>query len=755
MSEISNSNASDKLIDNVLAAVERTTGHAPQQRGDGYMAHCPAHDDHNASLSVAQGDDGRVLVNCFAGCTFADIAKAIGLKESDFFPPKRPNGRGPRRRIVATYDYTDADGGLRYQIVRFEPKDFVQRRPGTNGAWIWSTKGVKRVPFRLPELRQAIRGGQVVFIVEGEKDVLNLAKLGIAATCNCGGAGKWTAAHSKELCGAVVVIIADKDDAGRKHAQQVAASLQGKAASVKVVELPDRDGHKVKDASDWIAAGGDKAALEKIVADTAVWSPQSAASQPQPEATEPDVGSEIDNRCGRAVLPIDKERPVALNQQHVAALYASQHHIVYEPGPDDFREYDSLTGLWRTKSDKRLQLELGHLVKALSEKYTAPNVMAARTQGLLCQLVSLLKGEVEDADFFTGKPNLIHAANGMLDLTVDPPVLRKFSPEYRSRNRTEIGVDETAECPRFRADLLDMALDTNDQSLLQRYAGQCLLGRNPTQRMLLLRGIASGSKSTIAEIVERIIGVHNVAQLRVHLLDERFEIASFVGRSLLCGKDVPGNFLDSRQAYVLKALVGGDLLQGEQKNARHRFDVRGDFNVIITSNSRLRVRLDADVAAWRRRLLIVDFTRPPVAKPIPYFARILVDEEGPGILNWAIEGAVMLLRDIKEHGGIHLTEQQRQRVEDLLSESDSVRKFVSECVRAAPGQDVTVSELCQAYTDFCDQRGWEPLPIHRFEAKIADAMLEIHRSARRNDIKRAGKNARGFAHVALPLEAAT
>jgi P4 family phage/plasmid primase-like protien len=739
-----------------LAAIERATSHAPVKRGQGFVAHCPAHDDRNPSLSISEGKGGRVLVKCFAGCTFSAIAAALGLQARDFFTPKDRRSRATRRRrIVATYDYLDEGGSRLFQVVRYLPKDFRARRPGPNHTWIWNLRGIRRVLFRLPEVRRAVRNSAVIFICEGERDVLALVGLGCVATSNPGGAGKWQDTYSDELRGATVVIIADKDDPGRKHAQQVAASLHGKAASVKVVELPDRDGHPVKDASDWIAAGGDKLALEKIVADTPLWNPESARSPAPTETPTSEQESDIEKRFGRAVLSIDKECPVALNQQHLVGLYAKERGIIYEPGPDTFYEYDPSTGLWKPKTDKRVQVEIGHRVKAIAEEYGAPNVLAGRTQGLLSQLVSLLKGEAEHADFFAEKPPFIHVANGMLDLSVDPPVLRECGPEYLSRNRTEIVLDVRAECPRFRTELLDLALDADDQLLLQKYAGQCLLGRNPSQRILLLRGVAGGSKSTLAEIVERIVGVHNVCQLRVHLLEERFEIASFVGRTLLAGKDVPGSFLDSRATYVLKALVGGDLLHAEQKNSRHRFDVRGDFNVIITSNSRLRVRLDSDVAAWRRRLLIIDFSRPPVPKPIPYFARTLVEEEGPGLLNWAIEGAVLLLRDIEEHGGVQVTEQQRQRVDDLLSESDSVRKFVAESVRAAPGQDVTVVELCEAYTDFCDQRGWEPLPIHRLEAKLADAMLEAHRSARRNDIKRAGKNVRGFGGVALPMEAST
>ena len=253
----------------------------------------------------------------------------------------------------------------------------------------------------------------------------------------------------------------------------------------------------------------------------------------------------------------------------------------------------------------------------------------------------------------------------------------------------------------------------------------------------------------MANILEMVVGTSNVAQLRVNHLAERFESASFVGKTLLTGKDVPGNFLNNKSANDLKALVGGDRLNPEQKNCRHRVEVFGEFNVIITSNSRLRVRLDEDAGAWRRRLLIVDYEQPPAEKPIPNFARRLVEAEGSGILNWCIEGVIRLLDELETYGRIQLTQEQIRRVDALLCESDSVRQFVTQCVVASGGSDVTVSELTSAYHNFCDDQGWQPVTVRQFENQVSDVMMEIHRVAKRTDIKRSDKNQRGFARVAL------
>ena len=88
-------------------------------------------------------------------------------------------------------------------MVRFDPKDFRQRKPDGAGGWDWRLNGARRVLYRLPAVLEAVaarRGRDVV--VEGEKDVHALEKLGIAATCNPGGAGKWSRQYSAGVCAA-------------------------------------------------------------------------------------------------------------------------------------------------------------------------------------------------------------------------------------------------------------------------------------------------------------------------------------------------------------------------------------------------------------------------------------------------------------------------------------------------------------------------------------------------------------------------
>ena len=148
----------------------------------------------------------------------------------------------------------------------------AQRRPDPTqklGKWIWNLEGVRRVLYRLPELKAAIAAGQTINVVEGEKDVGALLEHGFAATCNPLGAklngSTWLSEYTETLRGTSVVVIADKDATGRSHACVVASALHGIAKSVKLIELPDKDGKFVKDASDFFAAGGTSEEMRVIV----------------------------------------------------------------------------------------------------------------------------------------------------------------------------------------------------------------------------------------------------------------------------------------------------------------------------------------------------------------------------------------------------------------------------------------------------------------------------------------------------------
>ena len=232
-------------------------------------ARCPFHPDHKASLSVdaeeglyfchACGAKGnleqfeRKLSGCAGKTAENRIAKLA----------HRGGGSNLRPRIVTVYSYKDENGKLRFQQVRFEPKDFRFRRPDGQGGWIWNLQGVSMILYRLREVIEA----EEVFIVEGEKDVEALRAWGFVATCNPGGAGKWRDEYSEYLTGKKVIVLQDDDEPGRKHARAVAESVAECASETKLV--PPFKG--TKDITEWMENGGTKKQLKQLVADAAIF----------------------------------------------------------------------------------------------------------------------------------------------------------------------------------------------------------------------------------------------------------------------------------------------------------------------------------------------------------------------------------------------------------------------------------------------------------------------------------------------------
>lgn len=205
-------------------------------------------------------------------------------------PPKAASAAASRERwkIVAAYDYKDERGKLLYQVVRMDPKDFRQRRPDGKGGWIWSLGDVRRVLYRLPEVIKEAKGGGTVYVVEGEKDADAIVLFKLCSTCNCGGAGKWLADYAKAFTGAArVVIIADKDEPGRKHAVKVAEAVSELVKDVRVIECPDVGAIKVRDAADFFAAGGSAADLKAIVEAAKPFATATAEARPVISAEKP------------------------------------------------------------------------------------------------------------------------------------------------------------------------------------------------------------------------------------------------------------------------------------------------------------------------------------------------------------------------------------------------------------------------------------------------------------------------------------
>lgn len=239
---------------------------------------CPAHEDHEASLNVSPGTAQPVTLHCHAGCETDDILREAGLDWNEISKPMESpttTYTQPRSIEPTVYQYTDEQGAELFQVMRFQradgKKDFRQRHRDENYQWNWTMTGVRRVLYHLPEVVAAVRDGQVVWLVEGEKDVETLRSHGVVATCNPMGAGKWLPEYTETLRGAAVNIIADRDTPGRRHAREVMALLRAAECTVRTFETTlDR----CKDITDHANAGGNLTTLtETTLADDETMAP--------------------------------------------------------------------------------------------------------------------------------------------------------------------------------------------------------------------------------------------------------------------------------------------------------------------------------------------------------------------------------------------------------------------------------------------------------------------------------------------------
>jgi 5S rRNA maturation endonuclease (ribonuclease M5) len=244
-------------VDNVLSKLRNV-----KKAGSNWHASCPCRaDDDNPSLSVKEGDDGRVLFSCHYGspCNVNQICESLNIKVKDLYPADKQvsvSTTQKKNKLVKAYPYRDEDGVLLFEKLRFVTEDgkktFRQRRPDPSNPtkYLYDLDGVRKVLYNLPAVVKAVAAGEPIWIVEGEKDADSLIRLGITATTTTLGAGVWEAEHTRPLIGAYVEIVADNDKPGIEHALDVATKLRSAGCTVNTWVSKE-----FKDISDHLGAG--------------------------------------------------------------------------------------------------------------------------------------------------------------------------------------------------------------------------------------------------------------------------------------------------------------------------------------------------------------------------------------------------------------------------------------------------------------------------------------------------------------------
>lgn len=698
-------------FDDFLSRLQRVV----QRPGQKAIACCPAHEDKKQSLSVSVGEDGRILVHCFAGCKPEDICAALGLKLSDLMPEKEPRTKRVERRIVKNYDYRDEGGKLLFQVVRYDPKGFAQRRPLPGDDWAWNLLGVRRVLYRLPELVKAKRS-RVILIVEGEKDADRLAELGFLSTTAVGGAGHaWDDEWTAVVAGHPVVIVPDNDPPGLQHAQKVATAVRERAASVRMLGLPGLKENE--DVSDWLNRNHTADELKALISATPVWEPP------------PDAPKEV-----RQLPPSPQDpgrrfpRTDAGNGEMFAMMYG------------ELVRYDHRRKRWLLWEQHRWTPDCEQAIRKLARDVARERVRRAAdlkdSDEMRKEVAWALQGEsrqrVEACLYFAqaekpvsdpgtdwdGDPYLLGCPNGVVDLRLAE--MRAGRPGDRITMSTHVDYDDGALAGRWEKFLREVFSDDDDLiDWIERSIGYSATGDMSEQVFFEKWGKGANGKGEFDRALQAALGDYaaNTPFSTVEL-DARSaipnDLAALSGRRFVTASETnEGTRLNESR---VKALTGGDQISARFLN-QEWFSYRPSFKLWLSVNHKPRVR-DDSYAFWRR-VRLIPFTRTFGEHDREAALEQTLRDQAPGILASVVRGAVRWWKEKLAR----VPSSVLAATDEYRTESDDLQEFLTQRCVLHQDQFSSGSDLYGAYAEWCEANNlsrYERLGRKTFAQRLAD-----------------------------------
>lgn len=603
-----------------------------------WRARCPAHDDENPSLSIRVTADGQVLLYCHAGCATEDVTSALDVDMSELFPD-RSSGNGGGMNIVATYDYVDEDGALLYQVVRLSPKAFRQRSPDGSGGWTWNLKGVRRVLYRLPEVRAAAEAGGLVVAVEGEKDADRLAALGLAATANPGGASrgrtKWRREFSESLAGAHVVVLGDNDEPGRAHAEAVARATRDFATSVKVIELPGLP--EGGDVSDWLDAGGDVGELFGLVKAADEWKPPPAT--PKTPAPAGGVTRLYGGDPPTLTDTGNSSRLIELHGDRLRYVHGWASWLVWQGARWAQDAEAALTAELAKDVGVRLKREAAEIADAdLAKKMFAfgqSSLSAARIASMV-KLARGIPGVIVEHETLDVDGWLLGVENGVIDLR--PGAFREADPADLMTMQAPVEHDPEATAPRWERALEEWFPAPEVRDYVQRVAGAALVGAQRDHLFVIHYGTGGNGKGTFIRALQKVLGPYAV-EIHLSLLvetkhREHDTVKADLFRTRLAVATETERRVRLAEASV-KNLTGGDRIRARRmREDPWSFDPTHSLwlqtNVLPEIGGR-------DEGIWRR-VRVVKWENTFRGKQADPDLDDKLAAEASGILRWLVEG---------------------------------------------------------------------------------------------------------------------
>ena len=617
--------------------IANTLGNA-KRRGDHWQCRCPnaeAHSngDRNPSFTIKNGDTQPIVFKCFSGCSQDDLIKA--LKRLGLWMVAPTTGEGSSYRIdwnnpVNTYIYCDANGNYLYEKARYAIAEapyktfIIRRKDPRTGKYVYkeATRGISRVIYKLPEVTQAAKKGELVFIVEGEKDCETLFAHGLIATTSDAGGGshgrgnKWPASCNSYLKGADIYIVPDNDEAGREHAQGVALSLYNSGISCKIVDLP---GIETKgDITDWFKAGATPEMLIELAKEAIVWNPKeqiklktnnSEIAPPEQDNFYRHLGmlSALENLSastkGNVIYLPEIEN---LLNQPIFTDVANGERFVAQHG--ELVKYTPQAGWFWFDGMRYIQDEDSILVKEMAKR-TAKSIENVPVQGAdlttkkyrfinkslsvngynnMLKAASSHPSITATLSQFDSNGYLINTSSGVVDLRDGKLYAHDKSYMLTKMIHPDVKYDLDAECPHFLQFLIEiMDGDWDMIRFLQRLFGYCLIGKTIDHIAPFFYGGGGNGKTTLLELMLKIFWMYGYASgaemwMRRQVRDNMENLIHLMGRRLITAGEIDsGDRLDENR---VKNCTGGDTVRGRDLYSKPiEFKFEGKNNIFWQS----------------------------------------------------------------------------------------------------------------------------------------------------------------------------
>lgn len=416
--------------------------------------------------------------------------------------------------------------------------------------------------------------------------------------------------------------------------------------------------------------------------------------------------------------------------------------LVWIKGMDVYAAYVPADGIYKVQTPAEVEGLVSQKLREVAHHFRG-NVAVARAVNelrnwRLVQRVRMSLSGVgaESGDLYQYNCRHLHVQDGVLDLK--RAKLRRFSARRRQLFRLEVSLQDARKAPaEFVAMLSRLFTDPADREVVLDCMARSLVG-SPGPTILIISGRGGAGKSTLIKVWARLLGEHRCGELRPAQFGERFESARWRGKLLLHVPECTTRELVG-SGKVLKQLSGKDAVEPEAKNSTATSSWVPIALPVLTTNCRLRLPVDSDEDAWRRRVKPVVADGPPPATKRDEYANELFEREGGAIL-WYLAERLQALRAAGERP---LSLAQAGRLEVMLS-GDPVKVWVEANVQDNTGSQLLVKDLVAAMEPTLKEWG-ERLSEGAMQESLAKAMKDIHNVRRSNSTA----GGRGFRNVRL------